>query len=345
MPVSYTTSTATLSLASIGFVGTRLKRPECVLAHSSGLLIAPDWTDPGGVSLITPSGSVARILATRPDPGVDLPIRPNGIVLEAGGTILCTHLGATRGGVYRLYADGRCSVVTDRVESAPMPPANFVAVDPAGRLWITISTRRTPRADDYRPDAQSGFVAVHAHGKTRIVADGLGYTNECLFSADGRRLYVVETFARRLTVFDVADDRLLNRRVHARFGSGDFPDGIAEAVDGSLFVTSLVSNRILRVFSDGRVERLLQDANEAHLAEVERAFQSGLMGRPHLDRIQSTRLGSTSNIAFGGPSLQTAFLGCLLGDAIAKFRAPVAGRALAHWDADLGALAKYLEAA
>ena len=77
-----------IALDDIRMIGGGLSRPECVLAHSSGLLIAPDWTDPGGVALIAPDGRMKRILATRPGPGVDLPIRPNGIALEDGGTIL-----------------------------------------------------------------------------------------------------------------------------------------------------------------------------------------------------------------------------------------------------------------
>ena len=332
-----------LALEDLRFLGAGLRRPECVLAHASGLLIAPDWTDPGGIALIAPSGRVSRVLGARPDPGVDLPLRPNGIALEPGGTVLMAHLGAERGGVHRLHPDGRVEIVTDTADGAPMPPTNYACRDAAGRIWITVSTRLQPRARDYRPDAATGFVAVHEGGRTRVAAEGLGYANECLFSADGSLLYVNETFGRRMTVFEVRGATLSAPRVHARFGAGDFPDGMAEAEDGSIFVTSIVSNRLLRVHPDGRVERLLEDVDPDHLAEVERAFQAGEMGRPHLDQVRSRRLGSISNIAFGGPDLRTAFLGCLVGDAVAFFDSTVAGRRPTHWDADLGPLAAHLE--
>mgnify|MGYP001073357919 CR=1 FL=1 len=39
-----------IALDDIRMIGGGLSRPESVLAHSSGLLIAPDWTDPGGVA-------------------------------------------------------------------------------------------------------------------------------------------------------------------------------------------------------------------------------------------------------------------------------------------------------
>ncbi|MEM9147118.1 MAG: SMP-30/gluconolactonase/LRE family protein [Pseudomonadota bacterium] len=335
--------TLRISLERAEFVGAGLNRPECVLAHRSGLLLAPDWTEPGGVSLIARNGRVRRLLATQPAPGVDLPVRANGIALEPEGTILIAHLGAERGGIYRLHADGHCEIVTDSVERQPMPPANFVLRDRRGDLWITVSTTRVPRALDYRPDAATGYVALHRDGETRIVADGLGYTNECLLSPDGATLWVNETFARKLTAFDVEEGGLTNRRTVGTFGPGTFPDGLALTEDGSLLVTSIVSNRILLIGVDGSSEVLLEDADPGHLAWVEAAFQAGEMGRPHLDEVRSSRLRNISNLAFGGGDLTTGYLGCLLGDAVAAVRMPMRGHPPDHWDADLGPLAKMME--
>ena len=311
--------------------GKNLVRPECVLAHRSGWLFAPYCADSGGVSAIAPSGAAYHHRLRNPGDGVPQALFPNGIALEDGGDFLIAHLGQTTGGIYRLRPDGTAGVVTDTVGGAPMPPANFVMPDGRGRLWITVSTTLVPRARDYRPDACTGYIALHENGETRIVADGLGYTNECLLSADERTLWVNETFARRLTAFDVTEDGLENRRTVATFGPGTFPDGIAQAQDGSLFIVSIVSNRVLRVWPDGRIDTVVEDAEAAHLAEVETAFQAGTMGRPHLDVAHSRVLRNISNLAFGGADLKTAYLGCLLGDSIVSFDSPVAGRALPHW--------------
>jgi hypothetical protein len=62
------------------------------------------------------------------------------------------------------------------------------------------------------------------------------------------------------------------------------------------------------------------------------AFIAGTMGRPHLDTCGGRALRNISSLSFGGPDRRTAYLGCLLGDAIAYFRAPVAGHAPVHWD-------------
>ena len=45
-----------IPLADISFTGSGLKRPECVLAHASGLhdWLHPTGADAGGVSLVAP---------------------------------------------------------------------------------------------------------------------------------------------------------------------------------------------------------------------------------------------------------------------------------------------------
>jgi hypothetical protein len=42
-------------------------------------------------------------------------------------------------------------------------------------------------------------------------------------------------------------------------------------------------------------------------------------------------LQNISSLAFGGADRRTAYLGCLLGDRLACFRAPVAGHPPPHW--------------
>ena len=48
--------------------------------------------------------------------------------------------------------------------------------------------------------------------------------------------------------------------------------------------------------------------------------------------ITDEMMPGVASLAFGGVDRRTAYLGCLLGDAIAWFRAPVAGEPPVHWD-------------
>jgi sugar lactone lactonase YvrE len=319
-----------LSLADVSFVGTGLVRPECVLATPDGTLHTADWR--GGVAVTSlRDGASALVVGTAPDGRA---LRPNGIALRTDGSWLIADLGAELGGVFVLRRDGVVDTVLTEVDGQPLPPTNYALDDDTGRVWITVSTRRVPRADAYRPDAADGFIATcDADGAgARIVADGLGYTNECAVSPDGRWLYVNETFGRRLSRMAIrAGGELGPRQTVSEFGAGDYPDGIAFDAEGHAWITSIVSNRVIRVAPDGSQTLVLEDADPEHVERAERAFAAHQLGREHLDSLGNTTLRNISSLAFGGPDLRTAFLGCLLGDSIATFRAPVAGHPPRHW--------------
>lgn len=330
-----------IDLSGLIFIGHGLARPECALAHASGAVLVPDWTDTGGVSVIYPDGRVWRVLAR--DHAFDL--KPNGIALRDDGAVLIAHLGPETGGLFALHADGRVETVLDKIDGRALPPSNFPLPDTKGRIWLTVSTRKVPRAQGYRAGAGDGFIVLIEGAldggdiRARIVADDLGYTNECQLTPDGKTLLVNETFDRKLTAFDVrADGSLVNRRMVAEFGMGTYPDGLALDVDGGIWVTSIVSNRVIRIAPDGTQGIVLEDCTPEHLAWTEDAYHSGTMGWPHLDTVAGQVLRNTSNLAFGGPDLHTAYLGCLLGDRLATFRSAHAGVPPVHWTTDISPL-------
>ncbi len=332
----------TPELVARGQQGFDLDRPECALAHASGLIFTPCWRGNGGISLFSGSrvgeSYTRHVLAASGQTVFDEALRPNGIALNSEGRLLMAHLGDTHGAVIALSADGETEVIVDTVDGEPMPPANFVVTDTAGRLWITVSTRLTPRARDYRKGAASGFIAVAEPGESnaRIVADGLGYTNECVIDEHAGKVYVNETFTRRLSVFDLEPDgSLVNGRVHAHFGEGTYPDGLARDANGGLWVTSIVSNRVLHVKSSGSVAVLFEDSDPEHVAWAEQAWNSDSLGRAHLDKAAGKTLKNVSNLAFGGPDLRDIWLGNLLGDRLPVFRSSVAGAVPVHWNAPI----------
>lgn len=320
---------AELKLArdELRFVGSGLVRPECVLANAAGDLFTADWR--GGVAHVRPDGSQALYVGPGP---AGLALKPNGIALLRDGSFLLTHLGNDEGGVFQLQRDGRVTPWLLQVDGVDLPPTNFVVEDAAGTFWVTVSTRLQPRALGYRRSCNDGFIVrVDARGAA-IVADGLGYTNEVAVHPSGEWLYVNETFARRLSRFALrADGSLGVKEVVTEFGLGTFPDGLAFDEEGHAWVVSIVSNRLIRVAPDGQCTVWLEEADAAHLAWVEQAFEAGTMGRPHLDGAPSRSLRNISSIAFAGSDRRTAVLGCLLGDTLATLRLPVAGVRPVHW--------------
>jgi sugar lactone lactonase YvrE len=299
-----------------------------VLATAQGDLYTADWR--GGVAHLRPDGSQCLYVGRLPAGGE---LRPNGIALLADGNFLLAHLGASDGGVFRLQRDGQVEPWLTHIDDRPLPPTNYVVQDYAGRTWITVSTRLAPRSLGYRRSCRDGFiVCVQPDGEARIVADGLGYTNEVAVHPDGRWLYCNETFARRLSRFELRPDGSLGaKEVVTEFGSGTYPDGLAFDEEGYAWIVSILSNRVIRVAPDGVQTLWLEDADPDHLAWTEAAFEADALDRPHLDRNPSRVLRNVSSIAFMGSDRRTAVLGCLLGDRLATLCMPAAGVPPAHW--------------
>ena len=315
-----------IGLQEISTIGHDLARPECVLTTVGGYLYTSDWR--GGVCIIAPDGR-QRSLITREESFLP---RPNGIALLEDGSFLLSHLGDEEGGVYKLATDGTLSEFLIELDGEGLPPTNFVHVDKTGRAWISVSTRIFPRDKAYRPDIRDGFIVMVDQRGARLVADGLGYTNEVCVSPDGNFIYVNETFARRLSRFLIKEGGMLGpRQTVTEFGHGTFPDGLAFDEEGAVWVTSIVSNRVVRVLADGTQQIILEDSSPEHLEWSERAFLNKKMGRPHLDTVKSQKLRNISSLAFGGADRKTLYLGCLLDTVLYSCKSPIPGWKPVHW--------------
>jgi sugar lactone lactonase YvrE len=304
--------------------GQDLYRPECVVACRDGSVFVPDWR--GGITRIHQNGAQERLQSA----GLEW-LRPNSLTLLNDGSIVVAHLDDHAGGVYRLWADGCFEPVLTTLEGRPLPPTNFVLAD-GNDLWITVSTRVVPRFLARRPGHLDGYVVLLRQGEARVVADRLGFTNEVRIDPGRRHLYVVETFARRVSRYPLKVGGLGRREVFVELGEGHYPDGIAFDAEGALWATSIFSNRLLRITPDREVVRVLEDCDADFVTSVDRDYASGRLAElGHIDMAPRT-LGNLSSIAFGGEVLRTLYLGCLLKDEIRVTRSPVAGHPMPHWD-------------
>lgn len=312
----------------LGFFGRSLSRPECVLCLATGDTFVSNWD--GGVTRIAPDGTPHHILAA--SGSTPHAIGVNGFAITAGGDFLLADLNPAGGGVWRLQSDGTAEPFLLEVDGDPILPTNFVGVDAKGRVWITVSTRHEPRDLAYRGDVADGYIILVDQGTARIVADGLGYTNEAIVDPSGEWLVVNETFGRRTSRFRIGDDGSLSaRETVTEYGAGVYPDGLAFDEAGGIWMTSVVSNRLVHVAPNGDQTVVFEDCDAAALAEVEEAYLRGELGRKHMDSVVSDVARSISSIAFGGPDRKTAYMGNLLDDRIYSFRSPIAGAAPSHW--------------
>ena len=104
--------------------------------------------------------------------------------------------------------------------------ANDLFVDPAGRAYVG-NYGFDPLTDDVRPTA---LLRIDPNGSVTVAAEDLVFPNGMVLTQDGT-LLIAETFAYRISAFDVAPDGgLSNRRIWVRFGAEparDFPQILA----------------------------------------------------------------------------------------------------------------------
>ena len=167
-------------------------------------------------------------------------------------------------------------------------------------------------------------------GKVTLATDGLNWTNELRISPDGKYLFVNETFACRTTRYDVAEDGALTNPVRLTFPHDTYPDGLAFDAEGALWITCVISNRLIRVAPDLTWTILFEDA-DPELDAIASTYAKGGLTLNHILRSRGSCVSNLSSIAFGGPDLKTLYLGGLGNRAVQVLRSPVAGAPMAHW--------------
>ena len=96
-------------------------------------------------------------------------------------------------------------------------------------------------------------VLITPEGSARQVADGIAFPNGMLVTPDNSALIVAESYAKRLTAFDIEDDgSLSNRRIWADLGDG-VPDGICLDSENAVWYGDVPNERCVRVREGGEV--------------------------------------------------------------------------------------------
>jgi sugar lactone lactonase YvrE len=158
------------------------------------------------------------------------------------------RLLVTGEGLMRLEPDGSMVPHAD-LSGLGAGGFNELVVDGRGNVYVNGGA-------DFHPDEGQapGIIAlVTPDGSVRQVADGIAFPNGMAVTPDNATLIIAESFAGRLTAFDIAaDGSLSNRRVWA---DGVGPDGICIDAEGAVWtgVGSFDANAVGRVLDGGEV--------------------------------------------------------------------------------------------
>lgn len=204
--------------------------------HDGRLWLA-DW---GAGEVLAVDDAGQREVAARVD---GLPIcldwLPDGrllVVAGRAGRVLCQE------------PDGRLRPYAD-LAGLVAHPWNEVVTDARGNAYVNTIGFDFPDGA-YAPGA---IALVTPDGAARLVAADLAFPNGMVLAPDGRTLIVAESYASRLTAYDVsADGSLTGRRVWASVPESA-PDGISLDADGAVWYGDVPNRCAVRVAEGGRV--------------------------------------------------------------------------------------------
>jgi sugar lactone lactonase YvrE len=183
-------------------------------------------------------GGQSEVVATVPSLPFSIDWLPDGqlIVIAAGA-------------LARLTADGSLTTPVD-LTNISNRPWNEIVVDGRGNTYVNNIGFDMMGGEEPSP----GFVAlIKPDGTARRVADGLMFPNGMAVTPDNSTLIVAESYANRLTAFDIASDGALsNRRAWAELDGG-VPDGICVDAEGAVWYADVPNQRCVRVRQGGGV--------------------------------------------------------------------------------------------
>jgi gluconolactonase len=192
------------------------------------------------------------------EPGVgrEVVMRPttkaNGMTLDADLRRVVAGWGSRS--VWRVEHDGSITTLASEYEGRRFNTPNDVVVDTRGLVYWTDSTGAMfipgMDGDDAQRylDMQAVFRVDPDSGEVAMLTDELLYPNGLAFSPDESRLYVTDTWGRRVTVFDVDASGALGAPVTFYELVGEEPgvaDGIKVDVQGNVYVTGPAGVHIL----------------------------------------------------------------------------------------------------
>jgi sugar lactone lactonase YvrE len=224
---------------------------ECPRWHDGRLWVSDFYTE--------------RVVATDGRGGTEVvaevPGQPSGLGFLPDGRLLVVSMRD-----HRLLVRDEQGQLTEHADLSDVVSGvlNDMVVDDRGRAWV----------GNFGFDLMGGaplryttLTRVEPDGTVAVAAEDLGFPNGMVILPGGV-LVVAETFAGRLTAFDIGEDgELSGRRVWAQFGETPqtddveaavgllevAPDGICADAEGAIWVADAVHNRVLRVEEGGRI--------------------------------------------------------------------------------------------
>jgi sugar lactone lactonase YvrE len=191
-----------------------------------------------------------EVIALNPDGGHEVVVRvesfPMCIDFLPDGRLLVVDSARRR--LLRRESDGSMAIHAE-LAGISEKPWNDIVVDAHGNAYVNNIGFDFPSGEP----GPGIVVLVTSEGVIRAVADDLAFPNGMAITADGATLIVAESYANRLTAYDIAHDGTLGNRRTWADARGDHPDGICVDAEGAVWYADVANRHCVRVREGGEV--------------------------------------------------------------------------------------------
>lgn len=251
-----------------------LDHPEGAAFGSDGSVYAGG--EAGQIYRITLDGAVTEVAST----GGFL----YGVTVDGSDNVYGCDMG--RGEIVRVDPAGLVETYSSGTAERPMRVPNFAAFDDVGVLYVT---------DSGEWGSDDGLLfRVAPGGETTVWTEAVNaFPNGCCLTAAGDALIVVESSGRRVVRVPIEENGAAGATTVVVDLTGSQPDGIALAVDGTMFVGCYRPDLVWRIPPGGEPERWAEDPDGVVLNQPANPAFIG----EGLDRLLLTSLGGWSLVA------------------------------------------------
>jgi gluconolactonase len=265
--------------ASVFFDGTlgdpQLDHPEGVAVHRDGSV----WCggERGQIYRIDPDGTSIETVASTGGFSLGMAFDRNDDLYVCDLKHAAVFRVDTRSGAVERFSDGG--------PGPAMRIPNFPAFHPDGRLYVSDSHQFE------RPGP--GIFRIEPGGEAALWFDrDLVFANGLAVGPDASHLYVVETFANRVSRIPIREDGSAGEPEAVATLPGVWPDGLAFDVEGNLYVGCYEPSQVLRIDPRGGVEVLFREwsahllAHPTNIAFCGTTLFTANLGRWHISRLE-----------------------------------------------------------
>ena len=205
---------------------------------ASGILQpeGPVWKD--GLGLLFSDIKDNKIYKWTPDNGKEIYLNPsdstNGLTYNSDGLLVAGQMGLRR--IVRFEDDGSQTSLADKFDGKRFNSPNDLVVKSDGSIFFTDPDFNIPKGQIKELDF-NGIYRISPTGNIQLL-ETLTLPNGICFSPDETKLYVNDSQAHKIYVWDVVDDSTItNKKTFYTIPVFGYADGMKIDKDGNIYCT------------------------------------------------------------------------------------------------------------